>query len=152
MTVPWIFVDIAGVSGGRTKRLGVALDDAVVAGRTSYVEVGECLRIVAKRGKPGVRTLTAILDERGPGHVPPASQLERELDELLVRFCLPEGQRQYPHPGRQFITGCVDRAYADARLILESDGRRWHTRIQDLKRDHERDNVRLAQLEAIARS
>jgi len=140
MTVPWIFVDMAGVSGRRTMRLGYALDTAVTAGQTSNEEVGECLRRVARRGKPGVRTLTKVLDERGPGHVPPASQLERELDDLIVQYDLPIPRRQFPHPGQQFVKGCVDRAYTDALLILEADGRRWHTRIQDIKRDRERDN------------
>ncbi len=140
ITVPWIFVDMAGVSHGRTKRLGFALDTAVTAKQTSYIEVGECLRLVARRGKPGVRTLTTVLDERGPKHVPPASVLERELDDLIAAFSLPLPRRQYAHPGQQFVAGCVDRAYVDAKLVLEADGRRWHTRIQDLKRDHDRDN------------
>jgi very-short-patch-repair endonuclease len=81
-----------------------------------------------------------VLDERGPGHVPPASQLERELDDLIELFGLTTPRRQFPHPGRQFVKGCVDRAYVDAQLVLEADGRRWHTRIQDIKRDRERDN------------
>ncbi|HZN13826.1 MAG TPA: hypothetical protein VFB78_06155 [Acidimicrobiales bacterium] len=140
MTIPWVFVDMAGVSGGRTIRLGVALDIAVTARQTTYAEVGECLQRVARRGKPGVRTMTAVLDERGPGHIPPASQLERELDELIDRFALPVPRRQYAHPGRQFVTGCVDRAFVDAQLVLEADSRRWHTRIQDIRRDRERDN------------
>jgi very-short-patch-repair endonuclease len=141
MTVPWIFVDMAGVARGRTKRLGFALDDAVVARQTTYAEVGECLRAVARRGKPGVRTLTTVLDERGPGHVPPNSELERALFELLQIFGLPDPRRQYPFPGRELPTGCVDAAYLAARLVLEADGRRWHTRIQDLRRDHDRDHA-----------
>jgi very-short-patch-repair endonuclease len=139
-TVPWIFVDMAAVSGRRTARLAVALNTADVSGQTSYEEVGDCLRQVARRGKPGVRTLTAVLDARRPGRIPRATQLERELDELIERFNLPIPLAQFPFPGRQFVTGCVDRAYPDAQLILEADSRRWHTRIQDVKRDHERDH------------
>jgi very-short-patch-repair endonuclease len=52
---------------------------------------------------------------------------------------LPAPVSQFPFPGRQFVKGCVDFAYADAKLVLEADGRRWHTRIQDIARDHERD-------------
>ena len=37
------------------------------------------------------------------------------------------------------MSGLVDAAYCDVRLILEADGRRWHTRIRDLRRDHLRD-------------
>ena len=38
------------------------------------------------------------------------------------------------------IDGCVDFGWPEARLIVEADGRRWHTRIADLRRDRERDN------------
>jgi very-short-patch-repair endonuclease len=37
------------------------------------------------------------------------------------------------------VDGCVDAAYPDVRLSLEADGPRWHTRIRDLRLDHERD-------------
>ena len=46
---------------------------------------------------------------------------------------------QFPFPGRQITKGCVDAAYVDAKLVIEVDGRSWHTRIADVKRDHERD-------------
>jgi very-short-patch-repair endonuclease len=138
VTIPWIFVDMA--SACSRPRLGLALDTAVTAGQTAYEEVGVCLRKIAKRGKPGVRALTSVLDEHGPGRIPPASQLERELDDLIERFGLRIPKRQYAHPGQQFVTGCVDRAYVNAKLILEADGRRWHMRIQDITRDRERDN------------
>ena len=36
-------------------------------------------------------------------------------------------------------TASSTRAYSDCRLIIEADGRRWHTRVADLRRDHERD-------------
>ena len=42
-------------------------------------------------------------------------------------------------PGTGAVEGVVDAAYPDCRLILEADGRRWHTRVDDLRRDHERD-------------
>jgi len=130
-------VDLAAVCG--PKRLEIALDEAVVAKLTGFVEVGHCLRSVARRGKPGVRKLTAILDARGPGYVPPQTKLERMLFDVLDWGGLPKPRRQFALPGRQAVTGCVDAAYLDCQLILEADGRRWHTRIADLKRDHARD-------------
>jgi very-short-patch-repair endonuclease len=47
--------------------------------------------------------------------------------------------QQSPVPGWQFVNGCVDVAFIAAKLIVEADGRSWHTRIKDIKRDHERD-------------
>jgi very-short-patch-repair endonuclease len=52
---------------------------------------------------------------------------------------LPAPARQTPLPGRGLAEGLVDASYRDARLILEADGRRWHTRIRDLAKDHLRD-------------
>jgi very-short-patch-repair endonuclease len=44
-----------------------------------------------------------------------------------------------PLPGRGVAEGLVDAAYRDARVLIEADGRRWHTRMRDLKKDHVRD-------------
>jgi len=83
--------------------------------------------------------MVALLDARGPGKVPPQSVLERRLFDLIEAFSLPEPIRQYPHPGRVFTDGCVDAAYPEVKLILEADGRRWHTRMRDIARDNLRD-------------
>lgn len=130
-------VDLAAVWGAA--RLAEVLDDQVTKRRLTYVAVGRVLREVARRGKPGVRKLTAILDVRGPEFVPTASAAEARLLEGLEAAGEPEPRRQFPFPGRQFTTGCVDFAYVDARLIIEVDSRSWHTRISDIKRDHHRD-------------
>jgi very-short-patch-repair endonuclease len=84
--------------------------------------------------------LADILDERGPGHVPAASELERRLFSVCDLVGL-QPVRQFPLPGRQAITGCVDAALVEAKLILEADGRRWHSRVADFRRDRERDKA-----------
>jgi very-short-patch-repair endonuclease len=38
------------------------------------------------------------------------------------------------------LTGIVDGAYLDAKIILEADGRTWHARQQAFRRDRQRDN------------
>src|ERR671919_1795556 len=86
-----------------------------------------------------VSSLGRVLDERGAGPTPPASERERALFAALDAGGLPRPRRQMALPSRGAIEGLVDAAYPDCRLILESDGRRWHARINDLKRDHERD-------------
>lgn len=124
----------------RVGRLAAALDDAVITQRrTSYGAVAREVAGIARRGKPHLGLLVALLDARGPGTVPPQSELERCLFRLLADFGLPEPRRQFAFPGQVFTHGCVDAAYPAAKLILEADGRRWHTRIQDLARDHHRD-------------
>jgi very-short-patch-repair endonuclease len=43
-----------------------------------------------------------------------------------------------PLPGRGAIEGVVDGGYPDARLVIEADGRRWHSRVRDMRSDYAR--------------
>lgn len=130
-------VDLAAeVSLERLRRI---VEDSKYAGLTNYTEVGECLASIARRGKRGVRKLTRVLMLLDGGKATSNSHLERDLLAALRRGALPMPKAQYPFPGRQFVKGCVDYAYPEAKLIVEADGRTWHTRIQDIARDHERD-------------
>lgn len=131
-------VDLAAVCS--FPRLFESLDDARVKGRVDVSGIGVVLRDVARRGKPGIAKMARVLDKLEPGTVPSQSVLERKLHELLEKGGEPPLVRQYPHPGRDQPAACVDGAYVEAKMIVEVDGRRWHTRIADLKRDHNRDN------------
>jgi hypothetical protein len=129
-------VDLAARAGPR--RLAEVVD-VVTPRLTSTARIARCTADVARKGKPGIARLGAVLDARGPGHVPPASVLEGALFGALAAAGLPAPTRQFRLPGRGAIEGLVDAAYPDVRLILEADGRRWHSRISDLRRDHQRD-------------
>jgi hypothetical protein len=133
-----LFVDLAAVC--RYLRLLTALDTARSAGIVTIEDVAVALQALARRGKPGVRVLARVLDELGPKEPIPVSVLERMLFGQLERAGLPRPIKQFPLPGRQAIRGCADGGYTDAMMILEADGRRWHDRLRDLKRDRERDN------------
>jgi very-short-patch-repair endonuclease len=130
-------VEVAATVGRR--RLGDIVDELLVTRRTSHDAIGACLARVARPGKPGVIVLGEVLDERGDGCVAEASELERALFTILGSAGLPLPRRQVPLPGRGALEGLVDAAYDDARVIIEADGRRWHSRVRDLKRDHQRD-------------
>jgi very-short-patch-repair endonuclease len=85
-----------------------------------------------------VTTLAQVLDGRGDGYVAVQSELERALFTALARAGLPAPVRQMPLPGRGAVEGLVDGGYPDARLVIEADGRRWHTRVRDMRRDYAR--------------
>lgn len=130
-------VECAASLGSR--RLGHVLDDLVFDRRTSFAQVSVRLAEVMRPGKPGVTALARLLDERAEGSRPSGSQLERDLVGVLVAGGLPAPERQMTLPGTGAIDGLVDAAYRDCRVILEADGRRWHTRARDIARDHARD-------------
>jgi very-short-patch-repair endonuclease len=52
-----------------------------------------------------------------------------------------EPVRQFSLPGRGDITGFVDAAFIEAKLILEADGRRWHDRVANQRHDRHRVNA-----------
>jgi very-short-patch-repair endonuclease len=130
-------VEVAATVGRR--RLGHIVDELLVTRRTSHEAIAACLARVIRPGKPGVIALGDVLDERGDGYFADASELERALFTALESAGLQLPRRQAPLPGRGALEGLVDAAYGDARVIIEADGRRWHTRVRDLKRDHQRD-------------
>jgi len=129
-------VDLAATRDVAT--IGRVADDLVRSRRTSYAAIAGVLAQIARPGKPGLDKIVSVLDERGDGHVPPASELERALFDALAAGGLPPPQRQVPLPGRG-IDGVVDAAYLDAQIVLEADGRRWHTRMEASRQDRERD-------------
>lgn len=119
--------------------VGRVADDLVRAGRTSYRAIELVLAQLTRPGKPGIVTVAEVLDCRGDGFIPPASELERMLFDTLAAGGLPPPVRQLPLPGRGTVTGIADGGYVDAKIILEADGRRWHMRVEAARRDRERD-------------
>jgi very-short-patch-repair endonuclease len=121
------------------ERLGDVADDLVQARATTWRAIGAVFRDVARPGKPGMPTVAALLDDRFGTGVPAASALERALFTALAAAGLPAPVRQMPLPGHGRVRGLVDAAYLDARVLLETDGRTYHMRLQDMRRDRERD-------------
>lgn len=130
-------VEIAATAGRR--QLGALVDELVAGRHARLADISACLAELARPGKRGVATLAQVLDARGPGYVPPHSKLEGQLLSALKAGGLPPPIRQIRLPGRGPIEGLADAGYRDTQILLEADGRRWHTRVRDLRRDHERD-------------
>lgn len=131
------FVDLSAVL--RSGRLAYILEDAVASRKVTAEGVSEVLYRVARKGKPGVRKLVRALNAYKPGEPVPGSRLERKLLDLLRSAGEPLPSLQVPLPGRGALEGLVDFCYLPVKFILEVDGRRWHARISQMKKDHERD-------------
>jgi very-short-patch-repair endonuclease len=137
-TVVRTIVDLAAVCS--RSRLEYVVDDAVARGQVAIRDVAACLDALSGRGRPGAKLLRAVLATRRPGSGAPESRLENLLLHVLRQGGLPEPMLQFPFPGRRPGEGRVDAAYPDARLVIEADSRRWHTRMDDFGRDRQRDN------------
>lgn len=123
-------------------RLERAVDDELVGRRLAATDLEERLRFYNGSRRRGLRVMRAIVDSRSTeGWVPPESELERRLDRILRRL---SGTPRIIHQARfDWLAGGagrVDRFLPDESIILEVDGRRWHTRVADFERDAGRYN------------
>ncbi len=138
-TVAQTILDVAGRVP--VKLVARALDDEVAAGRFEMAALAERYVAVAHRRPPGAATVRELLDERGDGWVPTESELEDRLHSVLVEAGVPGVVRQFRPPWRTNERQRVDVAVPAGRVLIEADGRRWHTRVADFDRDHARDNL-----------
>jgi len=120
-----------------------ALVDELLARKSLSVE--ELARVVSESdGVPGVPKLRRVVGYRlADAYQPPMSELERLLYLILDDSRLPPYTRQMPM-SFQRVDATVDAFVPAWRLIVEGDGRRWHTRRADQERDQLRDNEAVA--------
>jgi hypothetical protein len=90
-------------------------------------------------GRPGGRVLRDLLEARGGGYVAPASELERRFLQLVVAAGLPRPEREIDLGDGDGWIGRVEFVYRPAKLLVEVDGRRYHTALLDRAHDGRRD-------------
>lgn len=139
-TLARALIDVTSVFSRR--RLEDVLDRVTITQRmTSVGAVARVLRQVNRRGRRNIRQLQVLLDARRPAEAAPRSRVERRVDELLETTDLPDPLREYPLPGADPGSAFVDRAWPEAKLILEVDGRSWHARERAMAKDRARDRA-----------
>jgi very-short-patch-repair endonuclease len=142
LTVAHTIISLAGRVS--PEQLDEAVDDALVRRLVDLDELQDRFATWAPRRRPGVATLRHVLERKGGSHVPPTSKLERILRAFLSAPGLPEFHFEYELSWWPPGEGRVD-AYAPAHsLIVEADGRAWHTRETEMVRDRQRDNLATA--------
>jgi very-short-patch-repair endonuclease len=119
-----------------------AMDAALLGGKVTIAELVERQQAMGRLRRPGTAIFSALVDERSTESLEhAASELELLLHRLLRG--LPPAVRvrfQATPPWWENGAGRVD-AYIPAwRLVVEADGRRWHSRVADFDRDRWRDN------------
>jgi hypothetical protein len=127
-------------------RLERAIDDAVLGTRLTVAELEERLTFYVESRRPGLPRIRPLVIERlEDGWTPPESELEALLFAVLDKLpSKPVMVRQAALPWRSARPGRVDLLLPDHALIIEADGRRWHTRVNDFDKDKWRDNQAVA--------
>ena len=136
-TVVRTLFDLAAVSG--KERLAVAIEDAHIVGQCRLDELQAFYDELRRPGKRGMKKLGKILADRGPGYVPSQSWLSRRLVTILTDSGLPKPRIEPELPWRSHEPDRADALYDAERVLLEADGRRWHTRVDQMANDRRRD-------------
>lgn len=123
-----------------------AIDDCLVTRRLGIAALAAVERVATASRLANAGTWRALVEERSAdAWVPSSSELEGRLYRLLDQLPdLVEVQRQATPPWWKAATHRVDAYLPGWRLIVEADGRRWHTRLADFDRDQWRDNLAAA--------
>lgn len=141
-TIDQVVADVAGTVSLR--RLARALDDALLENRVGLGRVEDlAVRKTIERGR-GAVDLRRLVEERSGGDPVPDSELEVPFRELLCSPGIPEAEFQMRVPWAGDRRRAVDAGIRAWMLIVEADGRRWHTRIEDFASDRRSDRLGLS--------
>ncbi|HEV2685526.1 MAG TPA: hypothetical protein VGW79_02695 [Actinomycetota bacterium] len=114
--------------------------------RRDLVQLGRLQRrldVVGGRGRPGVRILRRLIEERR-GSAISESELETRFLRALREEGFPPPVNQYEirHEGR--LVARVDFAYPQLKVAIETYGRRYHSAWSDQEHDLARQNNLIA--------
>lgn len=112
---------------------------AISSGKVTESQIVACDLAMARRGRPGVKRRREVLDPLLVGVDIELTVLERTFLQSYQRTGLPHLEAQFAPPWFDGMSGVVDFARPLERLIIEVDGRAWHTsvdaRLEDARRD-----------------
>lgn len=137
-TVVRTLVDLAAVLDDRL--IERVIDRCIAQRRTSIEELGSLVGEVSRRGKPGTAFLREYLQTRGADYIATESELEAKCLAAFREWGLPEPVLQHELPWRSAQRGRVDFAFVDEKILVEADGRMWHSTPESFDGDRKRDN------------
>ena len=119
------------------KRAERAFDNSLHQLGLTIGKAADVLAALGRRGRAGTALMREMLEKRGPGYVPPASELEALYVAVAEAFALPRADRQVRLGGNDLV-GRVDFYYRAAKLVVEADSRRHHDSLLDREADSRR--------------
>lgn len=129
----------------RPEILTNVFDHALVTGKLDLRAMATTIdREFGRRtpGAPLLRRLTSSRMPTAPSHS--SSYLERLLEMILHDPRLPPWKREHEF-SLNGVPSRVDVFVPKARLVIEADGRNWHTKMEAFDNDRRRDNALAAQ-------
>jgi very-short-patch-repair endonuclease len=120
------------------ERVEAALDAALRSGQVLLADLTAFVEEAALRKVRGSARLRPLLAVRGDGEALAESEFESRFGRLMRKGDLPMGERQVLREGVK--NGRVDIFYPEQNLVIELDGRKWHSARREKKRDKRYDN------------
>lgn len=115
-------------------------DEAIIRGLLDLDAMAATIDREAGRRTPGAPLLRRLTSSRMPAAPSQSSSyLERVLEIILHDPRMPPWTREYEFT-LAGVASRVDVFVPSARLVIEADGRNWHSRWQDMESDRARDN------------
>jgi len=131
--------DLASRREVHDRRLERALDTAWAAGLVRPESLERMLGHLARKGRPGIVRMRALLAARTDQPRPVASGLEARFESLCRKAGVEGFQRQVDLGDEHEWIGRVDYVNHDLAAVVEIDGDRFHTSPLDLAADKARD-------------
>ena len=135
-SVPLVLIELAG---GGIADPDHMLELAIVQNLTDADLLRDAHLRWAWRGVPGTAALRRFLEGRVDGDPIPESVLELAGRDLLAHPGIPPFEPQAAFPWAPSGRHRVDFLIRAWRMIVECDGRLWHTRLQQMDDDNRRD-------------
>lgn len=121
-----------------------AVDHCLVRRAVEVEELRSVLQRVEGSRLKGIRRFRECVDGIDSGYVPTESELERMLFRTLDDPAVPPIDRRARLAWWPLLPHRVDAVIEVWKLILEADGRTFHTKRSDFERDRQRDNLAVA--------
>lgn len=116
-------------------------DEAIISGLLDLKVMAATIDREAGRRTPGTPLLRRLTSSRMPAAPSKSSSyLERLLEVILHDPRMPRWTREYAF-SLDGVSSRVDFYVPSARVVLEADGRNWHSRWENLESDRRRDNA-----------
>lgn len=132
-------VDVAAEVG--RARWAYLADRCLQAGLPQFEDFIACYASLSRRGRLGAATVTRYLFGREAPPVHELSEFEWKFEQLLIRAGLRVPVRQFRPPWYDGIRGVADYAIPEKQVIIELDGRSFHTTMQAFREDRRRDRL-----------
>lgn len=142
VTVEQAICETAGRLGA--ERTEAVVEAAVVGGRTTPEALLARAESLVPNPPRGLAAVVAVAEDMALTGEVPMSVLEALLFRVLRDPSIPEWIPQAALPWRPASPERLDVLIPAWQLIVEADGRRWHTRRRDFENDRRRDQDALA--------